>query len=332
MRLPPLVDKILWTLRSDRESTLQGLRTDIQELIRAVRDEQAAYREQKKDTQRLDYYLPDRIIRAEREIEEYTQREQNTYRKLNLWIQVILVTGTWLTFIALMIYAGITFGQLRQQITATSAAQQSADTAKETLIVTERPWITVEEMQPDDPGVSFNKDGSFSMNAKFRVKNIGHSVATDIYLSPQTMAPVWGGQQMFFEPVDRQTKYCDDFRKQKFDRRWVKTLFPGDDTWFYMGINIDKAEMKKAFAANTKAFHQPPRGIAPIVYGCVNYQFKFSDEVHQTRFIFTISQRDPTGRIQPRPNSALEIPLGDNLPASEVVIQKDVWGAGIYAD
>lgn len=145
MRLPPLLQQIVDAISRDPTPTLQGLRSDVQELIRTMRDQESAYRKQEDNTQRLYNDLPERVIRAEREIQEYTQRENRTYQKLGLWIQLMLVMGTWLAFIAASIYAGITAYQAQIMSGTLSEVQKQTTTLRQQLVGTQAAVIDIIE-------------------------------------------------------------------------------------------------------------------------------------------------------------------------------------------
>ena len=136
MRLPPILQKVINTLHEDRQAALRGLRSDIQQLISTIRDQKAADR-QECQADYLETNLPERIIRAEREINKYAQREERTYRKLEISAQYFLVIGTWLAFLAAFVYAGVATYQWREMTRAATAAQSAADTAANQLELSE---------------------------------------------------------------------------------------------------------------------------------------------------------------------------------------------------
>jgi hypothetical protein len=133
MRLPPPLQKALNAWQSDRQAAVQALRADLKELISALRDQQAADRQQKKQTGDFESNLPERILRAERKIHEYAERENRAYRNLELTMQVLLVAGTWAAFIAAIIYATVALGQWREMIRAADASAGAANTAVKAL-------------------------------------------------------------------------------------------------------------------------------------------------------------------------------------------------------
>ena len=109
------------------------------------------------------------------------------------------------------------------------------------------------------------------------------------------MANIWG-PGIFDEPIRRQADWCDKVRKENPRPEFLKTLFPAEDTWEPMGLELTKEEI----ASSSSSFPGEYKGkiIYPIVYGCVNYKFSFSQDVHQTRFVFTISPAQlPNGAI-----------------------------------
>jgi hypothetical protein len=142
MRLSQLVQKILG--HDERSSALQGLRTDIQELIRAVHDQEAAYRKQNDNAQSFESNLPERIIRAEREINKYTERENRSYQKLGLWIQLILVVGTWFAFLAATFYAGIAAYQVKVMSSTLTQYEQQTTLMRQQIVGTQQAIVGIE--------------------------------------------------------------------------------------------------------------------------------------------------------------------------------------------
>jgi hypothetical protein len=142
MRLSQLVQKILG--HDERFSALQGLRTDIQELIRAVRDQEAAYRKQYDNAQSFKNNLPEQIIRAERKINEYAERDNRAYQKLALWIQLMLVVGTWLTFLAAAIYAGIAANQVQVMSNTLAQYEQQTTLMRQQIVGTQQAIVGIE--------------------------------------------------------------------------------------------------------------------------------------------------------------------------------------------
>jgi len=226
-------------------------------------------------------------------------------------------------FAVLAVYAAFTIAMYFANRDAANAATKAANVAEQTLIITERPWVKVDEVIATGP-LTFRADGRASINLSFHLKNIGHSIATGIYLRPQLMGNTFD-QQIFDRPFDRQTEWCDKVRKEAPRARWLKTLFPGDDTWQGMGLELTKEEIESSSATNP---YPESRGkfILPMIYGCVNYQFPFSKEIHQTRFIFSISHPQPKdGSIPP------SIRIGENVPISDMTINTFIFG-GTSAD
>ncbi|HTC49828.1 MAG TPA: hypothetical protein VK722_21075 [Candidatus Aquilonibacter sp.] len=206
---------------------------------------------------------------------------------------------------------------------AANAASSAAKTAENTLIVSERPWVVVDAMVATGP-LRFLPNGRANVNLSFHIKNIGQSIASNIYLRPQMMGNIFG-QQASVEPFTRQAEWCDSVRKETPDPRFLKTLFPHEDAWQPMGLELTKEEIESS-SATYPVGELKRKFIVPLVYGCVNYQFPFSKDIHQTRFIFNVSHPQPKdGSIPPM------IRVGEDVPISNLATGKYFFG-GTFGD
>ena len=124
----------------DSITSLSAVRIDLHQLIGAIRHTEESERQQERERQREKHDIADRILAAERDIHKYEQREERTYRKLNLWIQLALAASTALAFIAAAIYGAFAYGQWKtlegsyeQMQIQSGAAIQAANTASDAL-------------------------------------------------------------------------------------------------------------------------------------------------------------------------------------------------------
>jgi hypothetical protein len=241
MRLPPLLEKVLGVLRSDRSETLEGLRSDIRQLISAIRDHESAYREQEHETESLIDNLPDRIIRAQKKVQHYEEREQSSHKYLNLWIQAGLVIGTWLAFIAAFVYAGITFMQLKEMIRAADANVKAANAAIQANIdsdthfrLEQRPYMVVRSPDIMDMGQFSAGERAFVTS---HLENIGHSIAFNTRFLPVV------------EIIDRDTKELE-----------IRSL---DDLTTPIDQAFQKDVIERMLREERNGFKHPMRDMAP---------------------------------------------------------------------
>jgi hypothetical protein len=224
-------------------------------------------------------------------------------------------------------------GQMKEAAKAAKisagAAQSAAETAHDTLIASNRPWIVVERMTATSPLI-FLPNGRANINLSFHLKNVGHSVASGIYLRPYLMAHTFDNM-WFTTPFARQTEWCDKVRKETPNPNALKTLFPNDDTWEPMGLELTKEEIDSS-SATYPLKELRGKFIDPLVYGCVNYKFPFSKDVHQTRFMFSISRPFyKNNKIVAGKGLTAPIIIGRDVPVTELIIEKYFFG-GTFAD
>jgi hypothetical protein len=226
-------------------------------------------------------------------------------------------------FVVLTIYAGFTIAMYFANRDAANAAKKASDVAEQTLIITERPWIKVEGVVATSPLI-FLPNGRASINLSFHLRNIGHSIATGIYLRPQMMGNTFDNR-VFSDPFTKQAEWCENVKKETPNPRMLKTLFPDEDTWEPMGLELTREEIESS-SATYPSKESLGKFITPLVYGCLNYQFSFSKDIHQTRFIFSISHPFPKDKSIPIP-----ISIGKDVPTSDLVIENYFFG-GTFAD
>jgi hypothetical protein len=232
-------------------------------------------------------------------------------------------TPTW-EKAAVVVALGILFVNTWQSCAtqkAANAAQDAADTAHDTLVVSERPWITV-TVGLNGPGLTFNPDGSASLNLGIAVKNIGHSVATGINIRPEMFAMSFSANGMFNEPLDKQSSFCEKVRKAAIDPRRLFTLFPTEDTTANITVTLTKADIDSAIMPFNK---RDAKYVLPVIYGCVNYQFSFDKLTHQTQFIYELSQFNP---VEPSHQFPIKI-ISGTVPLTNLVVRKYYFGGSL---
>jgi hypothetical protein len=204
-----------------------------------------------------------------------------------------------ITLIVLAIYTAIAGYQAMKMRTATKAASESAraaesaaTTAATQLELNERPWVTVAitfEEPPHahsaGPSLTFNSDGTASLNAFVVVKNIGHSIAKDISIRPQMYPPRF--DRILTEPTEKQKAWCDKVRAENPAEGFLPSVFPGEEVTenFTFGMNREDIEAVKGSEMFAKML-----AIIPIVYGCATYRSNMSKDIYQTPFLY---QMDP---------------------------------------
>jgi hypothetical protein len=184
----------------------------------------------------------------------------------------------------------------------------------------ERPWITARlaftgpryRFAPT-PGLEFNKDGTATLTAFVVFKNIGHSIATDIYAATRVSPTLFKPDEIYKE-MNRQSKWCDGIRKLPFaippdSPKWPP-LFPGEEGSQSVTLDISKQDMEE-YERRLPASPSKVRTVSATIYACVNYQSSFNSDIHQTRIIYVLLPiRVINGTVPANKLDFVEYPLG----------------------
>jgi hypothetical protein len=204
--------------------------------------------------------------------------------------------------VVLTIYTLFTIQMYYANKKAADAAKSAADTAATQLELSERPWVTVEitlkeppHAHSPSPGLTFNSDGTASLNVFVVIRNIGHSIAKSIYVRPQMYPPVF--DRILTEPVSRQKSWCDKVRTEITVEGQLISLFPGEEDTVNYTLGMGRDDIQAA--RGSEAFFKTNE-IIPIVYGCVNYKSSISSGIHQTPFIYHMTPVPTTIGTVPR--------------------------------
>jgi len=226
-------------------------------------------------------------VRFEPTLEDDSRyEEQKTNREKQLRVAKIL---NWVTVgAAIVALGGLVF--LGRSLNIASDANK---TARDALVASSRAWLTAtvtldEPPHPHSPGPSltFNKDGTASLNAFVVLKNIGHSPASGIYVDARMFPPRYTNEGMI-DPIRSQRAWCAQVRVQAHNELLSPSLFPEEETTMNYTVGMSKADID----ASLSSLKLPgQKFITPIVYGCVNYGDAISHETHQTQFMY---QLDP---------------------------------------
>jgi hypothetical protein len=225
------------------------------------------------------------VLRAKFDISTAVEAEKRAKNGKKNGLEFYLAFIHTATMLAVVWYACINSRMLDKM-------KESTDTAHDALIFSERPWITVAitldeppHAHSPGPGFFFNPDGTASLNAFVTVKNIGHSIATSIYISPQMYSPAF--ENILTEPIDRQYLCCDKVRRQtSMDTRKLISLFPGEERTENFTFSMSKQDIQAAMKSGS--FINQTH-IIPVIYGCVNYNSGLFKDVRQTPFLYEMN-------------------------------------------
>ncbi len=169
--------------------TIQNGLAAIVERLKAIEKIFSEYRGAIHTAQERDRELESRqqSIRAEITFDDGTKREVQTEANRQHSVQNSIRWAAWCAFAAAFIYAWLAAFQLREMRKATNAAQASAEVARDTLILAQRPWVGIDGI----PTIKQNDRGVWL--AELHIRNYGlspglHSVPT----AERVLAPFSG--------------------------------------------------------------------------------------------------------------------------------------------
>jgi len=225
----------------------------------------------------------------------------------------------------------VNFFQMKATQNAADAAATAANTAQKQLEMSERPWV-VAQFFIDQP-IQLQPNGDIGVRLRVVMKNIGHSVATDVRLL--LGADPEGRGAWFMNTPKEQKEMCDNWRNIHFPGNpgaGTKILFPNDTFIEEESFTIAKKQIEKV-----QAEVSGKRVITGIsLFGCVNYGFAFTPEHHQTGFNYDLIK--PGLPPPPHPLKYNEVTggveymnVGETIPASQLKIRQSIFG-GFYVD
>ena len=179
----------------------------------------------------------------------------------------------------------------------------------------ERPWVDA-SVVANGP-ITIGNDGA-SIPFKMVMDNVGHSIAINI----DSNFGVVNSNGLGTNQIEGVCSYLKTIPKTPGRG---DTVFPGHSLIRNFLASIPKKDLRPVIGG----WFPPPQGdvterFAPIVFGCIDYQFDFSTEHHQTWFAYNVYVVDNAGRI-------LNPPLGQgDIPAQRVGMSQ--LGIGHWAN
>jgi hypothetical protein len=238
----------------------------------------------------------------------------------------IAVFTFWLVIatILLGVVAVLQIGYLdrAERIAAQSAkaAKDSAEVARDTLIATNRPWLSVTLDRASDLVITNAKEARVSII--FRLKNTGHSPALNAHVTADIVPIMSGGGRM---ALDDMKEICDRVRDAPQGKNLIgHTIFPGDtfDMIISMSVTRDKFESLLKDIPSAKDIPETMDFFVPVVVGCVSYRLPFADGNHVTEFYADLRKNNPQ-----TPNVPDSFKWADgNVPLSQLLLMRSFTG------
>jgi hypothetical protein len=244
-------------------------------------------------------------------ITSYYDSENNERKSKAIWkrIEVGIAFGG---LIAVIAYVNVTSRTLSEVTKQATAVQQQTEVMRQQLVASERPWIEA-ELAPDGP-IKFEDGGALIFFA-VTMTNVGHSVAVNVDVEfGASSGTAFGTNQI--EAV------CSNIKSVGRSPGRGDTVFPGGKPLtrrFF--ARLFKADLMHPalgpFLLSPEAEDSTKR-FAPIVFGCVDYQFDFAEGHHQTWFAYNVYSVEPSGRVlYPAKHQG-------NIPISRILMSKQL--------
>lgn len=182
------------------------------------------------------------------------------------------------------VQAGIARRTLQETAVAAAAAKDSATLARDTLILSQRPWIQVDvsiggPLRQDENGLH--------ITLNLLLGNTGHTPAFGVYPNILSFLRVDGRPN----PRDEQARLAEGEKARRADGLG-DTIPPGRKVPVTWTVTIPSADVEAARVASGGA----AAGVSLFVVGSVSYFLALSDEPRQTGVMFQIVQLDERNR------------------------------------
>jgi hypothetical protein len=211
-----------------------------------------------------------------------------------------------------IVVAGIYYGQLyvmRGQLgeiikqypelkKSADAAKEASDTAHDTMVLSERPWVKIKHriVKPLTFDVMRWKGPVAMMVVEDTVENVGPSTALNVF-SWEDVIPL--DDHGIETAKARQTEWCEANRHRKAGGLSGYMLFPRDPFVQNSTVGPFMEAVNKAANASPGDLHGKT---AFVLVGCVVYRSSFEPPTapaHETKFIYWLGKPLPNGGIQP---------------------------------
>jgi hypothetical protein len=192
---------------------------------------------------------------------------------------------TWACTLLLALFAYYAWVEARN---GTAAIQGQLNIMKDE----QRPWAKIDIRTADFP--PFDPTGVPAIPILPVITNVGHSPLFGAKIRSWAFLPGISGEDFFAS----WKKDCDKFRKEDRSDRWDQGAFLFPEEYFTGGTPLVGPLMPgigRDILNSVKAGKDGRRVVAIYVYGCVNYSFTGTGEVHQTRFLVRMIRNHSAG-------------------------------------
>jgi hypothetical protein len=173
---------------------------------------------------------------------------------------------------------------LRLNRRATDAAHKAVAVAKETNEAQSRPWVSVSCAlgKPNRSKTHAGVEGIY-FNVVCQAKNHGRSPATGVSFHAEITLLT----RNTLPAEELMAAYCDGIRARS--EHDAEAIFPDATSTHQHSVFLPMADIEDDL--RSKDFKM----IAPVVYGCLNYQSPYTTGVRQTRFVYHLATTSDDG-------------------------------------
>jgi hypothetical protein len=190
-------------------------------------------------------------------------------------------------------------------IRATRAAENQVRLSREALIAEQRAWLFV-TLSAEGDFTSSEEHGGY-LNVAANIANIGRTPALYVSTEIEMIFDLWN-------LPERLAAFCRE--KKTLNTKWGRSLLAGDSYTKPWALHTERKEMGEV---NDNGW------IFPCIIGCVTYQILPDKSLHQTGFVYTVTEvAGQVWQIPVRP-----IILGKTTSQADVMLEV---GPGGFAD
>jgi hypothetical protein len=202
-------------------------------------------------------------------------------------------------FCVLVVYAIFTGLMYCANKKAADAAKSAADTAHDSLVLSERPWIKighriVEPLTFDRPGTN---GPIATITIENTLENVGPTVALNVVIREE-IVPM-DASFSIHTALARQAEVCDAIRHREGGKPIEYTIFPKDPLVQRSQIGPSMEVILKS--AKDNAAIGTAGKVNLMMVGCVAYRSSFEPKdapSHETRFAYFLGKPLPNGALQ----------------------------------
>jgi|SRR5579872_5760571 len=201
-----------------------------------------------------------------------------------------------------------------------NAAVEANQLSREAFVIGQRPWVKV-DIEVGGP-FFYNVNGA-NFTIRFRLKNIGKSPATHVWISPEMVAPLFAVGSNF-DPRGTLSASIARLKSGPFSTTGY-TIFPDDTITQDFTVSIGPEDLKKI--AEKMEF------IVPSIVGAVDYGSLFDTLHHNTGFVVDVRRSDAPRAIstEKHRSPAAIFPDEGDIPVAEIRLFRSFIG-GEYVD